>query len=78
MGVSKLKMAEIEARLNAIAIEKRGEVFLRDLIEEVRLFSEDLCEEPTIAQDDDEYPVDQPVIDNIQHWLDRQLVTNIG
>ncbi|KAG8914998.1 hypothetical protein FRC01_003835, partial [Tulasnella sp. 417] len=33
-GVSKLKMAEIEARLHAIANEKRGEVFLRDLIEE--------------------------------------------
>ncbi|KAG8952819.1 hypothetical protein FRC04_003744 [Tulasnella sp. 424] len=77
MGVSKLKMAEIEARLNTIANEKRGEVFLRDLIEEVRLFSEDLCEEPAVVPDDDEDYIDQPVISNIQHWLDRQLVNNI-
>lgn len=77
MGVSKLKMAEMEARLHAIANEKRGEVFLRDLIEEVRLISEDLREESNDIQDDEE-ETDQPVNGDIQHWLDRQLVSNIG
>lgn len=77
MGVSKLKMAEIEARLHAIANAKRGEIFLRDLIEEVRLISEDLREESNDIQDNEEEN-DQPVNGDIQHWLDRQLVSNIG
>lgn len=77
-GVSKLKMAEMEARLHAIANEKRGEVFLRDLIEEVRLISGDLCEEPNGTQDDDEeIDIDQTANGDIQHWVDRQLVGNL-
>ncbi|KAG8980558.1 hypothetical protein FRB90_007643, partial [Tulasnella sp. 427] len=75
VGVSKLKMAEIEARLDFIAHEKRGEVFLRDLIEEVRMFSEDLRED--FSDIPEEVSFDQPVETDVQHWLDRQLVSGL-
>ncbi|KAG8983208.1 hypothetical protein FRB90_006219 [Tulasnella sp. 427] len=81
VGVSNLKLAEIEARLHLIAREKKGTLFLRDLIEEVRTFSEDLCE--AFSDDSEEdvctgEPVDADaqygVNANVQHWVDRQFV----
>ncbi|KAG8983338.1 hypothetical protein FRB90_006116 [Tulasnella sp. 427] len=84
VGVTNLKLAEIEARLHLIARENKGTMYLRDLIEEVRTFSEDLC--GAFSEDSEEdvgigEPVDADaqygVSTNVQHWVDRQLVSGL-
>lgn len=92
-GESEANLAELESNLRSIAREKRGEVFLKGLVEEIRKFVQNPPEvvaprstsipEPIVkaSKSEPESPaVVQPPDEykDVKYWLGQQLISGIG